>query len=229
MKLGKRLPLWCLLLCLAPPALAATVYIDFVAGNDNNSGDSPTAAWKTIPGTRTLDGLAWMTTDYGRGKVNKNSTIKPGTVLALKRGTTHTAANGGFVWINDYFYASGATSKNPISIAAADAWGAGPVIFDGSLIPATVSLIVIQQDGIRIDGRTADGICVNNSPVGGLMIKEKAGAGASVDQCALVLMKFFNNGWSFLTDLAGAGSGQVNVRKANGLRIEKLTLDGDSN
>ncbi len=228
-QLPRKLQLLGLLLGLATPVTAATNYIDFVGGNDNNSGDSPAAAWKTLPGTRTLDGLNWQTLDYGQGKVNKNLPIKPGTVLAIKRGTTHTSANGGFIWINDYFYAGGATSRNPISIVAADAWGYGSVTFDGLLIPATVSLIIIQQDGIRMDGRGADGICVKNSAQGGLMIKEKAGGGASVDQCALVQMRFFNNGWSFLTDFAGAGSGQVNVRRANGLRIDKLNLDGNSN
>ncbi len=218
-----------LILCLTTNVLGGTYYVDFAAGNDNNPGDSTSLPWRTIPGTRTLSGTAWLRADYGRGAVSSSSKLPFGTVIKLKRGTTYNASLGGFIWIDKYFYADGATATNAVVIQAAEAWGTGPVTFDAIGIPTAVTLFQVQLDGLTIDGKTTGGIVLKNCAIGGLTVKEKAGTGEPVDKCTLVNLKFFNNGWSFLTDKAGAGSGQLSARKAIDLRIENVVLDGDQN
>ncbi len=46
-------------------AWAATFYVDPVAGNDANPGTSQTAAWKTIPGTRTSSNSGFVSSSWG--------------------------------------------------------------------------------------------------------------------------------------------------------------------
>ncbi len=228
-RLERPIQLLGLLLCLATPALGATYYIDFDGGNDDNSGESQDSAWRTIPGTRTLDGSAFLRVDYAGGKVGKNSKLPIGTVIKFKRGTTYNASIGGFIWIDKTYYTDGATSMNAFSFEPADGWGTGPVTFDAMDIPIAVTLFQIQLDGTTLDGKTPEGFVVKNCGLGGLTIKEKQGTGAPVNQCALLNMKFVNNGWSYLTDKAGSGSGQLSVRKGAGLRIENVVMDGNHN
>ena len=46
------------MLAMASSARAATYYVDATAGNDGNSGTSPTAAWKNAPGMAAYTGGA---------------------------------------------------------------------------------------------------------------------------------------------------------------------------
>ncbi len=208
-------------------AYAETYYIDFQNGNDNNSGISQAVAWKTIPGTMTTNGSSWLTSDWGNGTINSSNRVPPGTIFKLKGGTIHDSSNGGYIHINNIFY-NEASAGNPIIFELDTSWGTGNVVFDGTGVYANVGLILIRINGIVIDGKLSNGIIVKNSQRSGIQIKEKSGSSDPVNDCVLKYIKFYNNGTLYSSSSEGSGNGQLNVRKANGLMVDNVELDGNS-
>ncbi|MEI8012435.1 MAG: hypothetical protein WCI27_08175, partial [Candidatus Omnitrophota bacterium] len=217
----------------SPPVFAATYYIDFLAGHDEADGLTRATAWKTIPGTQKNNGV-WadsLHADWGAHTVDSSHKVPPATVFKLRPGTTYDVSLGGVIWINNNFYTDTATWNNPIRFEVDPVWGTGPVVFDGTGLDLTtlIGILLIQNNGVQFDGNVPGGIEIRNSPRSGIHVKEKNGTGYPVLQSSFRNLKFFNNGTSYLTDTAGAGDGQLNVRHADGFTADHLECDGNHN
>ena len=216
------------LLCLfnALTASAATYYVDLDNGDDSRSGLTRNQAWRTLPGMRNVLDSNWLSSDWGSGSISQSSKVLPGTTFKLKRGTTYNSNDGGFLWISKVYYATGANLNQPITIEVEESWGAGPVIFDFENINVGISGILIQTDGIKIDGKLPNGIVIQNCDGGGLQVKEKPGSGDAISGVALRNIKFYNNEISKVTDSQAAGGAQLSIRKLIGGEISNIELDG---
>jgi hypothetical protein len=197
--------------------------VDFAAGNDANDGTSTNSPWRTIPGTQKLDGTANLNTSWG--SFTTTARIPDNTTINIKCGTTHSSANGGFVWLastSSGFYGNGYTN---LVIQADTTWGTGTTAtLDGTGMTIGIGLILMQIDGV-----TLRGLSIWNSPVGGIQAKEKAGNSEALTNLVFDGMTFFNNGTSYLTDLDGSGDGQLNIRKGYGVTISNCVLNGNNN
>lgn len=76
------------------------LFLDFQNGNDRNAGTSQSAPWKHIPGTRTANDTADVSTCWGSGcpgtpTFSRTNRVPAGTVFKLKSGTIHNSSNGG--------------------------------------------------------------------------------------------------------------------------------------
>jgi len=96
-------------LLLSPvPAMAATFYVDAVAGNDRNAGTTPATAW------RTLDKVA----QESRNKKLRKNGFAPGDQVLFRRGqrfSTPSSSSNPIVQVNG-------TALAPVVL---DAWGEG--------------------------------------------------------------------------------------------------------
>lgn len=221
---GLRVVLLISLLVVAPSLLMAqTYYVDFGGGNDSNDGLSRAFAWRTIPGTRTADNKGYISSHWG--SINEANKVPAGAIILLRRGNTHGASNGGTVWMDDVYYAGG-TASNRITLAADATWGTGDVVFDGAGITINIALILIQIDGIVLDGSAQSLILIRNSPETGVQVKEKDGSGASVDNIQVRNVRFYRNGTSFTATREGVGDAQLFVRKTVGLLVSGCEFDG---
>ena len=214
------------------PVASFIYYVDFDNGNDSNDGLTQTTAWQTLPGsmqTTVVDtsNITYLSTLYGTS-ISQTKKVKPGTVFKLKSGSTYSIADGGYVWINRAYYEDTATAANPIVFERDTTWGSGSVVFDAAGMNTPIALVLTQINGLTFDGKGAGGIVIQNASLGGLHAKEKAGSGDANLDLSLKDLKFFNNGTNYLTDAAGSGSGQLNIRKAVGVIIDGLELDGNN-
>lgn len=200
-------------------ASAATYYVDFDAGNDASAGTSTGAAWRTIPGTRTTAGTAYLRSAWG--PFDGSTKVPSGTTIQVKAGTTHTSAAGGYVWIGrDYYTETGAT----ITIKSDSSWGTG----SSATINAGGMTVGISAVLTQIDGLTFDGFNVNNSTVEGLEAKEHQGTGNPQLNTAFRNLTFFNNGTSYPNDAAGSGAGQLSLRYPSTCTVSNVVCNGNN-
>ena len=222
-------------------AHAATYYIDFQNGNDNNTGTSPLTAWKTIQGTRNTWDTADQSTKWGT-TFSSSRRVPAGTVFKLKSGSAHNSANGGRVHISSTYYDTDATASNPILFQRDTTWGSGSVTFDGTGITLYDSnkwrtgwgLIHIKEGvgGISFDGVSGvsnkyDGIVVQNSAKIGVSYQAD---NVSIMQGGVVqFIKFYNNGTLYnINDKSFAGSGQLYVKYHDQITIRYCEFNGNN-
>ena len=98
------------LACLPSLATAATYYVDFVGGNDNNPGTLATAPWQRAPGDPAAEGVAAATT------------LVPGDVVRFK---------GGVVYRGSIRARSDGAAGQPI-IYTGSGFGSGNAIISGA-------------------------------------------------------------------------------------------------
>lgn len=211
------------ILLLVRSVFGATYYVDFDSGNDAAAGTSTATAWKTIPGTYKADGSGFLNAAWG--SITTSARIPDNTIIKIKCGTTHSSAAGGYVWLgasSGHFYSLGYSS---LIIQSDTTWGTGTTAtLDGDGMTIGIGLILCQIDGV-----TFRGLNLNNSDVSGLHAKEKAGDSSALTNLVFDGLSFFNNGKSYLTDAAGAGDGQLNIRKAVNVLVTNCAFNGDQN
>lgn len=211
---------WLMLCLLSLPCLGATYYVDFDGGSDANSGTATNAAWKTIPGTRTTDGTAFLTNQWG--SFTSSARVPDNTTFSVKSGTTHDGSKGGYVWMavgSGHFYDNGCTN---LAIEVNSAWGSGPTVIDGAGMTAGIALMLIQIDGVHIQGFT-----IQNAQVDGIQFKERLGTGEMITNIAAISMVFTNNGLQATNDLTGSGLGHLAVKHAYGVTISNCAFEGN--
>jgi len=211
-------------------AEAATYYIDFDNGNDNNDGLSVTSPWKTIPGTRNVGDTTDISTSYG-GVITTSNRVQPGTIFKLKGGTTHNNSDGGYIQIKSSsggYYLDTATNNNPVLFEVDTLWGSGPVIIDGTGITAPIALILIRSNGIHWNGVIPNGIVIQNSSLAGVQYKEKSTGDPAIYDISMKNIKFFNNGTNCVSG-AECFTGQLHVRQGTNIIFDNIELDGDGN
>jgi Right handed beta helix region len=103
-------PLALVLACLPSLAAAATYYVDFDSGNDNNSGTLTTTPWKRAPGDPAATGVAAA------------ATLFPGDIVRFKGGVTYRGS------IRARF---DGVAGNPI-VYAGSGFGSGNAIISGA-------------------------------------------------------------------------------------------------
>lgn len=200
---------------------AATYYVDPVNGNDANNGTSTGTAWKTIPGTRTTNDSGFVVSAWG--SITTSARIVENTTINLRPLYVYSGTNGGFIQMNGAsgnYYTFGCTN---IVIQADQTWGTGKAVIDftGCVIP-------IGGFQCQIDGVTMVNLDIRNSDQAGIQMKEK-GDGSALTNLAFLSCYFFNNGKSYLTDLAGSGDGQLNIREAVNVVVSNCVFNGDGN
>jgi hypothetical protein len=129
--------------------------VDPASGNDGNSGTTQSAAWKTIPGTKTRNASGWLRSAWG--SISSSSKVKSGDTIYIRGGTTMSSSTGGHLVIDSTFYDNG-TSNNPISIQVSPTWGTGSFTYDGAgmTIPNWYTLVMLQsRDHIKFGGASA--------------------------------------------------------------------------
>jgi parallel beta-helix repeat protein len=97
-------------LCLIPAGQAATYYVDFQAGNDQNSGTSESTPWQRAPGDSMAGGRA------------KSTVLTGGDSVLFKGGVAYKGSL-------DLVFSG--TSGSPITYRG-DGWGANKAILDGA-------------------------------------------------------------------------------------------------
>ncbi len=234
-------------------------YVDFEGGDDTHDGTSPATAWKHIPGTRTLDGSAWLVSSFAGGtyqpsighKLPYNSRIR------IKAGSRYngdwdgSVCHAGFIWLDRNWLTDGSYEDNrlgvtPIGSSSAwdqyifegyyeSGWGTegAPVIFDGQHFNSTqigICLVYCMVDGTTWTSPYVRGMQFINSPRGGLQIKTKQNPNTyPVLWTKCVNCYGENNGTSFITDGAGATEGSINIVKAAGVRLTACEFNGAGN
>jgi hypothetical protein len=210
-------------------------YIDFDDGNDSNSGLSRSQAWRTIPGTRTVDAADWIETQWGPPgdiAVNSFKEVQPGTVFKLKRGVVHDSATGGQVLIDSVYYSDTASAAAPIVFELDEEWGSGSIVFDGTGVELNrfggsssgYGLIHLDIGGVNFDGKVPGGMIVRNSWWMGISCYAKS---VPLPGCSFRYIKFFNNGTEIMTDQEGAGSGQLYIKNHVGGVVDSCEFDGN--
>lgn len=130
----------------------ATYYVDPGSGLDSNAGTSQLLAWKTIPGTRTVNNAGFLNAAWGA--ISVANKLSAGDSIRIKAGTTHSSANGGGLLISSSYYNNG-TSGSKIAIVVANDWGSGNFVYDGSGITNTSDAALVwitQRNHITISG-----------------------------------------------------------------------------
>src|SRR5262245_2987183 len=121
------------------PAFAATYYVDPASGANTNNGTSPGTAWKTPPGTRTVNNSGFISTAWGA--ITTSAKVQCGDVMLLKGGSTQGSAQGGAWRIDANYYTNNCTAGPRITlrIATSAEWSgsAGNFIIDGTGITGT--------------------------------------------------------------------------------------------
>ncbi len=230
----KRFLLVLLFLAIAAPCFAATYYVDFQAGNDQNNGSSQNTPWQTLPGTQTGNG----TTGYRNaawGNISPSNRIQPGDSIILKSGTTYGSSLGGAIHLgadSSGFYTTGGSLSKPITITVDQTWGnGGPVTFDGTGMGLTDNdtvgfLAIYDLSGVVIDGKTAGGIVITNAGVGGLRVRATASAlTPQMTDFVFQNINFIGNGTAATTSTA-AGDGDLMLKDTNNVTVQNCLFDG---
>ena len=161
------------LLAIARAAAGTTYYVDpSDAGcgasgcSDANAGTSPSAAWRTLPGTRTANAEAFVSGPWGAN----HDKIACGDVILLRPGATQDAADGGAWLIGTTHYAScpgtvGTQPANRITIRVADAveWpgASGPFTLDARRVSQAIGVAGPRSAVVLVDG--VDGVTIGGS------------------------------------------------------------------
>ena len=226
---------------------AATYYIDFQNGSDNNSGASQVAPWKTIPGTRNAADTADQSACWGFGcptspTFGSSRKVPAGTTFKLKSGSIHNNINGGRINVSSTYYNINATPSSPILFQRDIGWGIGSVVFDGigmtlydnnktttgwGLIHINSTIGGISFDGVAGVSDLYDGIIIQNSPKVGLAYY--ADDTNMMPGGLLQFIKFFNNGTLHtVNDASFSGSGQLYFKFHDGVTIDHCAFDGNN-
>ena len=230
----KKAILTLLFVLLAVPCFAATYYVDFQGGNDQNNGTSQATAWQTLPGTQTGNGQSGYR-NSAWGGISSSNRIKPGDTIILKSGSTYSSALGGCIHMgadSSGFYTAGGSLSNPITITVDQTWGnGGPVTFNGAGMPLTDSdtvgfLAIYDLSGVVIDGKTAGGIVITNSGVGGLRVRATASAlTPQMSGFTFQNINFIGNGSGCPTTSA-AGDGDIMLKDTDSVTVNNCIFDG---
>lgn len=224
-----------LLLLLLPLSLRAAgpFFVDFDSGNDSNSGTATNAAWRTLPGTLLLDDSGLL---GNWGTYNSSTNIPAGSVIYLKGGTTWDKNDpGGSVYIygtggsKDVYTSTGSGYGAGVIITTTNTWGSGPVILDGAGKTNAIALLVLGMSGITIDGVSSNNIVIKNASGDGIQLKEQHGTGAENLYIQIQYLLAQHCGTQFTNDFAGSGSGHLNLRHGNHLKLTKVEVDGAAN
>ncbi len=207
-----------ILLAAASCSFGATYYVDPDGGSDAAAGTSQGAAWRTIPGTRTTDGSGYLNVAWG--SVTTSARIGENTTIKVKSGTTHSSADGGYIWMTGAGYYE--TGCSNIVIEKDTTWSSGDTVFDGNGMTIGIGLFLVQTDGITLRGFT-----VQHSDLSGVYFKEKAGTGAPLTNIAGYDLYLYDNGKTYLTDPSGAGDGQINIRYAWNVTFSNCVMNGN--
>lgn len=202
----------------------ATYSIDFDAGTDSNAGTQG-SPWRSIPGTRNVGDTADLSASYGGGVFTTSSKVPAGTLFLVKGGTRWDTNDGGRINITSSWY-DNASAASPITIRVDTNWGSGAVTIDGLGITVPISLVLIQRDGVYVDGASANNLIVKNSLLRGIYYKEQAGSSVSLNDCGVSFVKFINNGTSPTDNSTGAGVAQLEFVRANGVTALNCEFDG---
>lgn len=200
---------------------ASVFYVDPVNGSDSNAGTSTGAAWKTIPGTRTTNDSGFVNSGVW-GSITTSARIQDNTTINLRPLYTFSGTNGGYIWLSGasgHLYNFGYTN---LVFQADQTWGTGKSVIDGTGCVITIGLFLCQIDGVTF--RNLD---IRNSDISGIQLKEKAGSGDAVTNITVDSCDFSNNGKSHLSDAAGAGDGQLNVRRCVNLLVTNCLFNGN--
>lgn len=212
-------------------AQAATYYVDFDNGNDNNNGLSTNSPWKTLPGTKNIGNTAYVTTSYGGGIISTTNKVSAGTIFVMKLGTIHDSSDGGRIYMssgggefyNDY------TSASPVTFTVDESWGTGQVVIDGTGFPTALPNIYIRVDGIKWDGVSTYKIKIQDAPRQGLLYYHHTD-GSTTDDVVVKYVEFYNNGTECTTGGNEClGPGQLQVRHSDNVTFQYLQLDGNHN
>ena len=217
-------------------------YIDFQNGDDTNDGLSQAKPWKHIPGTNvigtaTANGTpAYIQSCFGPPS---NCTVKlgtfskliyAGTTFKIKSGSVYNNSVGGWILISQDFYwdsYTGGGNDKPIIFEPDPTWGSGPVVFDGSGMFVSESIILIKQvDGVHFDGLTPRGIIVMNSPLTGLRYKTTYYSTPLKDP-VVSHVYFLNNGTSDTTDTGGAAVAGLHFKNSIGGSVSFCEFNGN--
>lgn len=214
-----------LVLFVAQIASAATYYVDFDGGSDAANGTSTGTAWKNIPGTRNAADSADIAATFG--SFTTSAKVPAGTTFKLKSGTTHDSTDGGIIKITSDWY-DNASSGSPTTFQVDTSWGSGAVTIDGTGITADIALVLVQRNGIIIDGSTTDGLIIRDSERDGIQFKEQAGSSAALSGVTVWNTKFLANCTISTSDATGSGLGQLSVRRADGVDIWNCNVDANN-
>jgi hypothetical protein len=222
---------FCLLRYVA--CAAQTYFVDFDAGNDANSGTSTNAPWRTIPGTLTVDDSALL---GNWGTYNSANPLPAGSIIYLKGGTTWDKTDpGGSCYIQgtggskDVYTSSGSGYGAGVVISVTNGWGSGPVILDGAGKTNSIALLLLGMSGITIDGVSSNNIVIKNASGDGIQLKEQHGTGNENLYIQIQYLLAQHCGTQLTNDLAGAGSGHLNLRHVSHLKLSKVEVDGAAN
>lgn len=212
------------------PLTAGTYYVDFDGGNDANDGLSPATAWRTMPGTLTVDDTSLL---GNWGPFNAASPIPAGSTIYLKGGTTYSVADpGGSIYVQgtggskDVYTSSGSGYGAGVTITTLNGFGSGPVTFDGTGKTNGIALLILGMSGITLDGTSTNNIIFQNTSGDGIQLKEQHGTGNENLYIWIQYLYAKHCGRILTNDLAGAGSGHLNLRHANHFRLTKIEVDG---
>lgn len=207
------------------PSMAATTtnlfHVDFDAGNDALAGTNQATAWRTIPGSRNSGDTGYLNAAWGA--ITSSARIPDNSVIKIKGGTVYDNSEGNYVWLTGAsggFWDFGCTN---ITIETDQTWGTGTLsTIDAAGMSAGIAAILKQIDGV-----TLRNIAIVNSPVNGIQDKEKAGSGAPITNSNFISLLLTNNGTSFATDTAGAGSAHINIRAGQNVVVSNCLINGN--
>jgi Right handed beta helix region len=203
--------------------MAATYYVDFTSGSDANNGTSTGTPFKTIPGTRTVNGSSYLNSSWG--SFTSSSKIPENTTFIVKAGGDETSAIAGYVLIaggSGDFYTYGCSN---VVIEVTNTWGTGTT----ATIDCAGMTVPIAGVLIQIDGVTVAGITVANSALCGFQLKEKPSASQPETNTVFNSCTTSNCGTSLSTDAGGSGIACLQVRNAVNLTVNNCTIIGNAN
>jgi len=215
------------LFLFAKASLAATYYIDFQNGNDNNDGLTATTAWKHIPGTRSANNTEWQSTSWGLSTINNSKKVSAGTTFMIKKGSTHNNSNGGMIWIDNTYYSQNANAANPIKFTVDPDWGSGMVTINAANIsvPSNYAVVFINAiNGVVFDGLAADGIKLQNSPEYGMRFY----GSSPIQDISVKSVTFFNNNTNYVSQ-SGVSIAHLRIDSASGVTVDHCVFDGNGN
>ncbi|MDE3199597.1 MAG: hypothetical protein KGN79_01650 [Acidobacteriota bacterium] len=176
---------------------AATYYVDFGSGSDNNSGTSTTSPWQHAPGMQTC------------ANVCKSTTVQAGDSIILKGGVTWP--NSSFMWS-----LPGGSAASPVYIGVDKTWYAGsswtrPILTAGGVaignnydtmftVPPYVTV-----DNFAITGFYWDGTSCSGAPYGDCGIFN---AGQRSGQ---TFENLYIHGWTHAGTDASTSSGVIDI------------------
>ncbi|MBT0652938.1 hypothetical protein [Geomobilimonas luticola] len=185
------------LLGIAQQSEAAIYYVDQSAGADTNNGSQSTP-WKNMPGSMQTNNSGYLANNWVK--------LQTGDTLIVKAGTYNHR------WvINSTYYSSGVTVQRDTA--------SGSAIIDGTGLTfgSYDSLVFIDKVAdLTIDGLTAAGFTVQNSPMYGLRAWGNSEA-IKTTGLKVYFLKAYNNGYQ-----------NILVQKQQNFHFNNIEVNGNS-